>query len=375
MVRRDDGSPKHTRVTSHSGFTLIELLVVIAIIGILAAMLFPVFARARESARKTQCLANVKNIAMAIQIYLTDYDALFPTEHRTEVLNFLTDNGCGSDSMSNYPNGIAGWLVYASNPYLKEPVLLDEYTKSREVWRCPSAKVNGTPTGIFPDPDWFRWAQNYSDVFVAQMCSPWYPNGWGGSITDSGTQGYVDSGSSGAFSQSVGVNRNMHDIKASAIQEPSAYVACGDAGASLGDLSQVGGFAFPDTCGARCTSIWCLTHKDNFGGPFSAGDLTIGGQIPNRSNPPYPYVNDLVDPAKRKNYGRHMGGNNIGYLDGHASWVPVDRFIDDNMTQYYNGSGVDTTVYGGVHGLDGVFPNHICAQDYPSNAGSGPWIW
>ena len=56
------------------GFTLIELLVVIAIIAILAAMLFPVFARARESARKIQCLSNVKNIAMAFQIYLTDFD-------------------------------------------------------------------------------------------------------------------------------------------------------------------------------------------------------------------------------------------------------------------------------------------------------------
>jgi len=52
------------------GFTLIELLVVIAIIGILAAMVFPVFARARESARKTVCLSNVKNISLAIQMYL-----------------------------------------------------------------------------------------------------------------------------------------------------------------------------------------------------------------------------------------------------------------------------------------------------------------
>jgi len=54
------------------GFTLIELLVVIAIIGILAAMVFPVFARARESARKAVCLSNVKNIALAIQMYLAD---------------------------------------------------------------------------------------------------------------------------------------------------------------------------------------------------------------------------------------------------------------------------------------------------------------
>src|SRR5512137_1788828 len=61
------------------GFTLIELLVVIAIIAILAAMLFPVFARARESARKIQCLSNVKNIAMAFQMYLQDYDRFPPS--------------------------------------------------------------------------------------------------------------------------------------------------------------------------------------------------------------------------------------------------------------------------------------------------------
>lgn len=60
------------------GFTLIELLVVIAIIGILAAMLFPVFARARESARKIQCLSNVKNIAIAVNMYLTDWDSFWP---------------------------------------------------------------------------------------------------------------------------------------------------------------------------------------------------------------------------------------------------------------------------------------------------------
>lgn len=61
-----------------SGFTLIELLVVIAIIAILAAILFPVFAQAREQARKTTCLSNNKQIALGILMYAQDYDETLP---------------------------------------------------------------------------------------------------------------------------------------------------------------------------------------------------------------------------------------------------------------------------------------------------------
>ncbi len=60
-----------------SGFTLIELLVVIAIIAILAAILFPVFARAREKARASACTSNLRNLAMAALQYAQDYDELF----------------------------------------------------------------------------------------------------------------------------------------------------------------------------------------------------------------------------------------------------------------------------------------------------------
>src|SRR4030081_1131036 len=60
------------------GFTLIELLVVIAIIAILAAILFPVFAHAREKARQTSCLSNLRQLSMAYLIYLQDNDEVFP---------------------------------------------------------------------------------------------------------------------------------------------------------------------------------------------------------------------------------------------------------------------------------------------------------
>jgi prepilin-type N-terminal cleavage/methylation domain-containing protein len=81
-----------------SGFTLIELLVVIAIIAILAAILFPVFARARESARKTQCLSNMKQLGNAIMMYTTDYDEYFPE---------LAAAGAGDVRASPTPSGAA----------------------------------------------------------------------------------------------------------------------------------------------------------------------------------------------------------------------------------------------------------------------------
>ncbi len=68
---------------ARGGFTLIELLVVIAIIAILAAILFPVFAQAKEAAKRAACLSNTKEIGLAVQIYLNDYDDTTPSVYAT----------------------------------------------------------------------------------------------------------------------------------------------------------------------------------------------------------------------------------------------------------------------------------------------------
>ncbi|MCK4318442.1 type II secretion system protein, partial [Candidatus Bathyarchaeota archaeon] len=113
------------------GFTLIELLVVIAIIGILAAMVFPVFARARESARKAVCLSNVKNLCLAIQMYLADNNDTFPPrEHRAEVGTYFDAAPGGGPGGEDCEIMATGNYEHA-NPYLRWPVILDEYVKNR----------------------------------------------------------------------------------------------------------------------------------------------------------------------------------------------------------------------------------------------------
>lgn len=102
--------------TLPGGFTLIELLVVIAIIALLAAILFPAFARAREQARKSSCTNNLRQIAQAYDMYVTDYGALPP------YCNKLDDK---------FPN------IPETNGYLIVEVL-QPYLKNRQIFFCPS---------------------------------------------------------------------------------------------------------------------------------------------------------------------------------------------------------------------------------------------
>ncbi len=110
------------------GFTLIELLVVIAIISILAGMLMPVFAQAREKARQTMCLSNVKQISLAIMMYAGDWDETYSS--RTITYNPL------------HPNDPV-WMCcdWMSN--------LQPYVKNYDVFRCPSSL--GPDVGIPTD--------------------------------------------------------------------------------------------------------------------------------------------------------------------------------------------------------------------------------
>jgi prepilin-type N-terminal cleavage/methylation domain-containing protein/prepilin-type processing-associated H-X9-DG protein len=111
-----------------SGFTLIELLVVIAIIAILAAMLFPVFMSARESARKATCQSNLRQIGIAAQMYTQNFDETMPY------------SGTG-------PRG--GDLTGLLNPYIKQGA-------GQGIWRCPSHAAF-PPDGSFTTSYGYNW--------------------------------------------------------------------------------------------------------------------------------------------------------------------------------------------------------------------------
>jgi len=156
------------------GFTLIELLVVIAIIAILAAILMPVFATARENARKGSCLSNLKQIGMATMMYAQDYDETYP------YLYYLAG--------WPWPYGMmlppqSGENTYDGSPWVS---VLQPYVRNNKVWFCKSTGED--PGDHWKDPFTGKAPTNYSINSMVVMpdywrCFPKFASISGGPVT------------------------------------------------------------------------------------------------------------------------------------------------------------------------------------------------
>jgi prepilin-type N-terminal cleavage/methylation domain-containing protein/prepilin-type processing-associated H-X9-DG protein len=249
--------------TTRNAFTLIELLVVIAIIAILAAILFPVFAQAREKARAISCMSNIKQVTLAFSMYTQDYDE---------------DMVLGVESSPSSASGSYWW-----------PSLLQPYIKTWNIYRCPDT---GDPLSI--------WSGGPYD---------WYPN-WQ-SFATVGYNYTVLSHFNGDCANSAG-----HSL--ASVSQPAGTVAFIDSSAGTG---------ITGTCTAGSLYCNPQNGFTDVNAPVEyAIDYpsltacvwvasTVGGYdwaiAPTNPTP------DFVGFAGP----RHSGGANIGWVDGHAKFV------------------------------------------------------
>ena len=267
-------------------FTLIELLVVIAIIAILAAILFPVFAQAREKARQASCLANCKQLGTALVMYEQDYDDTLCAVTWKD--SCRADGNPGTPGSDLYYDGLPGW-----------PLALQPYAKNLAILKCPSDDSAG------------GFAKN-SQCFENQLLQAKVPGAYVG-IKSSNTDLRA------VLPLSYAANYFLSYSQTTTV---SPATPPGEAGRGR-DIP--GGVALTDV--KRPASVYFIADVGS-GTTNFAGYYLIPG-----------YGNSASD-ARWRTGKRHAEGRNWVFLDGHAKWAKDPAFQRADGTYYGSGNGV-----------------------------------
>lgn len=274
-------------------FTLIELLVVIAIIAILAAILFPAFARARENARRSSCQSNLKQIGSGLMQYVQDYDEKYPQAYF-------------------YKNDTAG-----SGGYVHLSAMLNPYIKSEQVWVCPSNKAGGMPP-------------------TNPVNSPWDAiPGTAGRDSQASVISYI--ANSAILPRKRMTNDVPNTVSMAAISSASRVIAFADMNDSTDCLS--------GTSNASGTAL--KSHRStNAVTADAAGATAYSGEHVAPATPPaqvyaipasaaktaldscatapattYPHITYVGN-------GDHLEGNNFAFADGHVKWYRLESTLN-----------------------------------------------
>lgn len=252
---------------TNTAFTLIELLVVIAIIAILAAILFPVFAQARDKARQTACLSNLKQIGTAVGMYNQDYEECFP--------GFKYSAGSVSVPM------VGGGYYYG---HVFWQLLYYPYIKNTQVFVCPND--DNSTKNLSPAPTGTNSSYTYDNPIPTS---------------------YLDNGA--MFDTTL-------PVYLAQLQFPSDTYLIGD-----GNHSDTLGFYTGDTT--------ATTPAQNIYLPYSINLLRISNDCKNltynsTNGSSSPYLQPGADPGPCM---RHNGGSNIMFCDGHAKWLPYTQIV------------------------------------------------
>jgi len=244
-------------------FTLIELLVVIAIIAILAAILFPVFAQAREKARAISCVSNLKQIGTGAQMYTQDYDEKVMNEH---VSTSDADVGKMADGT------VRDWRRFW-------PELIQPYVKNYGVTVCPDAPTDG-------GPNWPNDPENHR--VGGTLCANDLMSGWD---TDS--------------------------VKMASLDAPAKSVQFAD-GAAVYDAGTGGGWQAWD--GGNKGYMEYDLDPNNDKRQFT--QMSTGAYFFNEDRANWEGANDGYYLA----YPRHAGMCNVTFFDGHAKAIKLSQY-------------------------------------------------
>jgi len=289
--------------TKKSGFTLIELLVVIAIIAILAAILFPVFAKVREKARQTMCLSNEKQIGLAVVQYNQDYDECYPLGQQIQSAA-QAHPGWGIEdwTVEIFPYIQAG-RVNGTNPGVgNNPGNPNGYSVVNAVYSCPSFPLE--PRTGDSEQDQYHPLQN---IFMDYGADPW----------------------SAATSRPTNLNDVDHPATQLMIYEGGLQGPSGGPGPGQGIGSEIGPYCWVgwnncdvpgvgDAQGGNGPGLSILSDCDNFTNTTWAG-LSEWGHVDGEMCGEFPRY-------------RHNGYCNMLYCDGHAKAVGKGALnYDDNI--------------------------------------------